>query len=123
MLGEGVREARDPGDRGRDGADQDEHARHPDRDPEDVHEHARELSFEGGRDPDERRLEPLVAERGLTVHGRICRHPDRGDRDRDEHYQADGGEERARECPAGLASLFREVGGGLEPRVREHRER
>ena len=123
VLGERVRQARDPGDRRGDGADQDQDTRHADGDPQCVDEQTGQVALERRGDADERSLEPLVAERGLAAAHRVGGQPDRGDEDRDDHDQPDRGEERARQRPPGLARLLGEVGHRLEAGVREHRER
>ena len=123
MLRQRVCEPRDAGDGRRGGAQEDERAGDADRDPERVHQDRGQLSVEGCGDADERRLEPLVSERGRPVVDGIRGETDCSDEDGHEHDESDCREERARQRPAGLARLLGEVGGRLQARVGEHRER
>ena len=123
VLRQRVRQARDPRERRRRGAREDEDAGDPDDDLEAVDHERGEGAVEGGGDSHERRLEPLLAERRLAVRHRVGREADRSDQHGDEHDETDRGEERARQRAPRLGRLLGEIRDRLEPRVREHRER
>ena len=123
VLRERVREPGDPRERGRRGSDEDEDARDPDRDLERVDDEVGKRSVERRRDPEERQLEPLLAERRLPVLDRIGGEADRADEHRHDDDEPDGREERARQRAPRLGRLLGEVRNRLEPGVGEHRER
>ena len=104
-------------------ADEDQHARDPHGDLEDVDEKRRERPVERRRDTDERRLQPFLSERGLTVRHRVRRETDRTDEHGHDDDEPDGGEEGAWQRATRFGRLFRKVRDRLETRVREHRER
>ena len=116
-------EAGAAGDRGRHGHQQHERAGEPDHDLERIDHQPRQLAVEGGHDPDERGLEPLLAELRRAALGRERADTDDRDEHREDDDEPDRGEERARQRASGLACLLGEVRDRLEPRVREEPER
>ena len=86
-------------------------------------EERREILAEHVHDAEQRGEEPLAAEVGLAARHRERREADDGDRDVEDHDDADRAEEAARDVDAGAAGFLREVGHRLQAGVREHRER
>ncbi len=123
VLAERVREAPEPGHGCRRGGQEDERAGDTDEDAQRVREERREILAEHLHDPEQRGEEPLAAEIGLAARHRERREADDGDRDVEDHDDADGAEEAAGDVDAGAASLLREVGHRLQAGVGEHRER
>ncbi len=123
VLAHRVRETSEAGDRGRSRGEQDESPREPDEDPQEIRRRRRQVGSDRVDDPEQRREQPLVAERGLTVLDRKRREADDRDRNVERDDDTDGGEEPAADVDTRPPSLFGEVRNRLEPRVGEHCER
>ena len=123
VLAERVREAPEAGHGRRRGGQEDERAGDAHEDAQRVRQQRREILAEHLHDAEQRGEEPLVAEVGLAARHRERREADDGDRDVEDHDDADRAEEAARDVDSGAARFLGEVGHRLQARVREHRER
>ena len=124
VLAERVREAAEARERRRRREQQDERAREPD-----VHAQRRvqpspeDAGRARRRFPSAARRAQRVSQLGRAVADGKRHQADDRDPDVDGDDRADAAEEALRQLHAGAPRLLREVRDGLEPRVREHRER